>query len=257
MGRCFVIQPFDRGKFDKRYEDVFKPAIIDAGLEPYRVDRDPSASIPIESIESEIRNSEACLADVTTDNPNVWFELGFALASHKEVAIVCSSERTTRFPFDVQHRQITRYETESASDFEKLREGVTERLKAILETRQKLQVIQSMSPVKETEGLSPHEIAALVVIAENSLLPDAVVGSWQIRGDMTQNGYTDLATKLSIDSLCRKNFVSVGIGQHEEGGTYTGYVLSGAGLEWLQANQDKLKLRAEDVGKVIVDDVPF
>ncbi|MBU0719064.1 MAG: hypothetical protein KJ749_12505 [Planctomycetes bacterium] len=43
MGRCFVIQPFDDGgEFDKRYEDVFLPAIRDAGLEPYRVDRDPS-----------------------------------------------------------------------------------------------------------------------------------------------------------------------------------------------------------------------
>ena len=42
MGRCFVIQPFDGGKFDKRYEDVFVPAIQAVGLEPYRVDRDPS-----------------------------------------------------------------------------------------------------------------------------------------------------------------------------------------------------------------------
>ena len=39
MGRCFVIQPFDQGPFDKRYDDVFAPAICDAGLEPYRVDR--------------------------------------------------------------------------------------------------------------------------------------------------------------------------------------------------------------------------
>ena len=40
MFRCFVIQPFDGGqRYDKRYEDVFEPAIRDAGLEPYRMDR--------------------------------------------------------------------------------------------------------------------------------------------------------------------------------------------------------------------------
>ena len=25
MGKCFVIQPFDKGPFDKRYRDVFSP----------------------------------------------------------------------------------------------------------------------------------------------------------------------------------------------------------------------------------------
>ena len=36
MPRCFMIQPFDGGQYDKRYEDVFEPAIRAAGLEPYR-----------------------------------------------------------------------------------------------------------------------------------------------------------------------------------------------------------------------------
>ncbi len=51
MSICFVIQPFDEGRFDKRYEDVYVPAIEAASLEAYRVDRDPSATIPIEQIE--------------------------------------------------------------------------------------------------------------------------------------------------------------------------------------------------------------
>ena len=75
MPRCFMIQPFDGGqRYDKRYEDVFEPAIRDAGLEPYRVDRDPSVSVPIENIERDIKTSAVCLAEISTDNPNVWFE---------------------------------------------------------------------------------------------------------------------------------------------------------------------------------------
>ena len=47
MAMCFVIQPFDSGKFDKRFDGVYKPAIEAAGLEAYRVDRDPKVEIPM------------------------------------------------------------------------------------------------------------------------------------------------------------------------------------------------------------------
>ena len=76
MPTCFVIQPFDRGAFDKRYDDTIAPAIAAAGLEPYRVDRDPRVVVPIDQIEEGIRASQACVADISTDNPNVWYELG-------------------------------------------------------------------------------------------------------------------------------------------------------------------------------------
>ncbi len=86
MATCFVIQPFDDGgKFDKRYKDVFDPAIREAGLEPYRVDNDPAVSVPIDNIQDGIRRASACLADITENNPNVWFELGYALSSDKEI----------------------------------------------------------------------------------------------------------------------------------------------------------------------------
>lgn len=111
MPRCSVIKPFDKGPFDKRYDQVLVPAILAANLEPYRVDRDHSASIPVEQIESMIRDSDACLADITMDNPNVWYEVGFGFASGKEVVLVCSTRRETKYPFDVHHRNIIRYYT--------------------------------------------------------------------------------------------------------------------------------------------------
>lgn len=50
MAICFVIQPFDSGKFDKRFLDINKPAIESAGLEAYRVDNDPSVLVSNELI---------------------------------------------------------------------------------------------------------------------------------------------------------------------------------------------------------------
>ena len=109
MATCFVIQPFDRGAYDKRYDDVFAPAIREVGLEPYRVDRDPASSIPIEDIENGIRKADACLADISEANPNVWFELGFAIAAGKPVVLVCADKPNLKFPFDIQHVWFIRY----------------------------------------------------------------------------------------------------------------------------------------------------
>jgi hypothetical protein len=107
MPRCFVIQPFDEGgPYDKRYADVLVPAIKGADLEPYRVDRDPATTIPIDDIEDNIRTSEICLADITPDSPNIWYEVGFAFANEKPVVMVCAKPRPTKAPFDVQHRHI-------------------------------------------------------------------------------------------------------------------------------------------------------
>ncbi len=72
MSTCFVIQPFDSGKFDKRFKETFAPAIQAAGLEPYRVDQDSKADVLIHSIKDGIRAAAVCLADITMDNPNVW-----------------------------------------------------------------------------------------------------------------------------------------------------------------------------------------
>jgi nucleoside 2-deoxyribosyltransferase len=117
MPTCFVIQPFDSGKFDKRFKETFAPAIRAATFEPYKVDEDARVDVLITSIEEGIRSAAVCLADITTDNPNVWFELGFAFAANRPVVMVCSYERTGKYPFDIQHRAVIQYKTEAQSDF--------------------------------------------------------------------------------------------------------------------------------------------
>ena len=102
---CFVIQPISDTKFTKRYDDIYKPAIEATCLNAYRVDLDPTVKIPIEEIESRIKNSVICFADISTDNPNVWYELGYAFASGKDVVMVCDESRND-FPFDIRHKNI-------------------------------------------------------------------------------------------------------------------------------------------------------
>jgi predicted transcriptional regulator len=256
------MQPFDKGVYDKRYEDIFVPAIEAAGLEPYRVDRDPGVSIPIDEIQTGIKNSDVCLAEITTDNPNVWFELGYAIASFKEVVLVCSSERKTRFPFDVQHRNITRYETESSRDFEQLKEKIANRLIAILKKGETLSRIADMSSIADTEGLSQHEMVALVTIAENIDSPSDKVGTYRIKEDMNRAGYTKIAVTLALTSLLRKGMIEDEMDTDMNGNEFFLYTVSSKGMEWLLQNQGKLvlkvqKSKAAQLLEKIDDDIPF
>ncbi len=243
MRRCFVMQPFDGGTFDKRYEDVYAPAIQDADLEPYRVDRDPSVSIPIDDIESGIRNSEICLADITKDNPNVWFELGFAIAVPREVVLVCSDERNTRFPFDVQHRNILRYKTESKSDFDKLRSEIAERIRGLLEKERTIGRISNLPPIADAEGLSPYELVALVVVMQNRLAPEEGVSAYTIKEDMNRAGFTDIGVSLALQGILDKGMVTTTIETDWNMNDYFAYLITEEGVRWLMRNQDKLVLK--------------
>jgi predicted transcriptional regulator len=267
MSSCFVIQPFDGSKFDARFEDIFRPAIEKVGLTPYRVDRDPSVSIPIDQIESGIRNSLVCFAEITTDNPNVWFELGYAIACGKEVVMVCSEERESKFPFDVHHRNIIRYKTSSPREYEALEKSMIERLKALIEKQGKMEEI-SKSPLKETEGLQPHEIVALASVMQNLLSPEDRVSAHVVRSDMLKAGYTDLAVSLALRSLVNKDLLEYKGISDPDGEHYFVYKVTRMGTDWLIQNQDKLILKSKvsTFGKMVKpfssppapeDDLPF
>lgn len=256
MPICFVIQPFDDGPFDKRYEDVFMPAIEAAGLEPYRVDRDPAVTIPIDEIEAGIRRADACLADISLSNPNVWFELGFAIAAGKPVVLVCSHEPDRRFPFDIQHRSIITYRTESARDFAELQSKICARLQAAMTKEDRLGQLAESSVVADVEGLNQFEIVALVTVAENAQDPEDPVSNWSIRHDMERAGYTKLAVTLSLTTLLRKRMLLSGRDTDQNGNDFTTFRVSDAGMQWLLANQDRLVLtrkRPTDDN----DDIPF
>jgi hypothetical protein len=253
MANCFVMQPFDRGTFDKRYEDIFDPAIRAAGFEPYRVDRDPSVSIPIEEIEAGIRSSQLCLAEITTDNPNVWFELGYAICSKKAVCLVCSKERQTKFPFDVQHRSIIHYDVASTSDFDRLKASITGRLKALFEKQEGLEAVAA-APLRETKGLHPHEIVVLSIVMKGGFLTSEGPSGYNIKQDMEIAGYNETATGLGLISLRRKGYIVSKDVTDRDGDTYTVYNITQAGTDWLLANQDKLTLRAQGIASAAGDE---
>ncbi len=256
MATCFVIQPFDNSKFDKRFEDIYKPAIEAAGLEAYRVDRDPSVSVPIESIERGIRQSAVCLADITADNPNVWYELGFAFAAGRPVVMVCSEERTgKRYPFDIQHRTILPYHADSPSDFEKLKTNLTSRLAAIIKQDAVLDQIAEADPIAQVQGLSHPELLVIAVIASEAWMPDHPATVDSVKRSSERAGITGMGFNIAIRRLLQKRFLrSVEIWNDERGESYPGLVIADDGWNWIDDNDSQFVLARPDKSK---DDIPF
>lgn len=257
MPHCFVIQPFDKGKFDKRFVDVFKPAIEAAGLEAYRVDLDPSVNIPIDSIEGQIRASAVCLADITTDNPNVWYELGYAFAKGKSVVMVCSNERTTKYPFDIQHRTVTSWKAESKQDFIALEQAITARINAILNSTEALESLSMGENVAPVAGLSQPELAVIVALAGQLFIPEARIDTWRVRQEVENAGFTEFGFTMGLRRLTAKNLIAV---DSDEDGHWLS--LTEVGWKWIEKNEDRFSIR-KPPGKPkpkeypSLDDVPF
>jgi nucleoside 2-deoxyribosyltransferase len=267
MPRCFVIQPFDKGPYDKRYKDVLVPAVTDAGFEPYRVDEDPSVTIPIEDIERGIRDAEICLADITTNNPNIWYEVGFALANGRPVVMICADPRIEPYPFDVRHRQVISYTLHSSSDFEKLKTDITMRLRAQAKKAEELQTAATMSQVKgETEGLSPHEISVLMTIMSNTSTPNGGMAAHEIKQAMERSGFTPVASTLAIAGLTKKRMIEIYDCSDSDGWQFSSCRLCEEGIDWMLANENRFSLTTRRVirrspdtepGPITDDDIPF
>ena len=114
--RAFVIMPFGEKKaldgtaidFDAVYQDLLAPAVVAAGLMPHRADADRrGGSIHLDMFQ-DLLLAEFVVADLTLDNPNVWYEIGVRHALRAGGAVLTFALRD-RLPFDIAGQRMQRY----------------------------------------------------------------------------------------------------------------------------------------------------
>src|SRR3954453_1587299 len=114
--RAFVITPFGEKKapggtaidFDSIYRDLFAPAIAAAGLMPHRADADRRGGSMHPDMFQDLLLSEFVVADLTMDNPNVWYEIGVRHALRAGGTVMTYAARD-RLPFDIAGQRMQRY----------------------------------------------------------------------------------------------------------------------------------------------------
>ena len=121
--RAFVLMPFE-DEFDDIYEYLIREPLSNAGYDVNRADEILDQENILASIIDSIVNSELIVADLSTSNPNVYYELGLAHVYRKNVVLL--TQEITEVPFDLRSYRIIKYGTQFAQmeqglqDFKKL-----------------------------------------------------------------------------------------------------------------------------------------
>jgi nucleoside 2-deoxyribosyltransferase len=244
LKKCFVVQPFDGGAFDTRYVETFEPAIKKAGLEPYRVDNDLSVEVPIYEIHKNIEDSAIVFVEITLDNPNVWYELGYAMAKNKQIVMVCSDRRSSKFPFDIQHRTVINYCTQTEGDFKKLGEDITKKLSAMMA---KTKSIENYTPTIVTDDgdLSERERVALALVMANQVTDDDCFSVYQYKEEMEKKGYNELGANLTLRKMVQNGYMATQMEADWNNNEYPAIKLTNTGISLMIEHEHEFVVEVE------------
>lgn len=98
---------------DRYFNNIFAPAVVEAGLEPVRADSLFRSTPIVGDIWRLTREATVLLADLTGKNANVFYELGLAHAIGKPVILVSSS--IDDVPFDLRALRVLIYDKDDES----------------------------------------------------------------------------------------------------------------------------------------------
>lgn len=141
---CFVLMPFGKKldvsgtlvDFDAVYRDLIAPAIRDAGLDPIRADEEMAGGIIHKPMFERLIFCEFAVADLTTANANVFYELGVRHSVRPWSTVLIFSKGGSQLPFDVAPLRALPYTLApdgTPADLDATREALAKRLAAARE----------------------------------------------------------------------------------------------------------------------------
>ena len=107
----FVVMPFGTKEginFDAVYRDYIKPALDDEVFEVFRADKEQRAGEIRADMFQELLLADLVIADLSIDNPNVWYELGVRHALRSRGVVLVQGAREYQ-PFDIYTDRKLRY----------------------------------------------------------------------------------------------------------------------------------------------------
>jgi hypothetical protein len=107
--RCFFLMPFSE-EFDGIYGHI-KKSLHSSGYVCNRADEILGSKPIMNKILNEILRSHYIIADLTNQNPNVFYELGIAHTFKDAQNIILITQKVTDIPFDIRHINNIVYES--------------------------------------------------------------------------------------------------------------------------------------------------
>lgn len=100
QSKVFCVMKFE-SDFNELYQDVIKPQCEQFGLQAIRADEYYTSTPIISDITRDISEASIIICDITMDNPNVFYELGYAHALQKTTILLADKEKRKQLPFDI------------------------------------------------------------------------------------------------------------------------------------------------------------
>lgn len=170
---CFVIMGFGiktdyrTGKeidLDKTYKTIIKPAFEDLGFLCFRADEIKHSGIIDIPMYQNIVKADFVLADISTLNANVLYELGVRHAV-KKFSTMIIAEKQLLFPFDLSHISIDSYEhLGKAIDYDEVlrfREVIKEKVIKLMATPETDSPLYSLLPDLNTPSFTAAEVRGI------------------------------------------------------------------------------------------------
>lgn len=129
--KAFIVMQFS-SPYNEVYSHVIKDVCDEFKIDAVRADEIYGPGIIIKDVIDRISQSQVVIADISPTNPNVYFEVGYALALGKPI-ILLAQRRTsdTPLPFDLSAFRVLFYE-DSIGGKPKLETGLRNHLREIL-----------------------------------------------------------------------------------------------------------------------------
>jgi O-acetyl-ADP-ribose deacetylase (regulator of RNase III) len=162
--KCFVIMPFgekpDVGgqplDFDKVYKYLIKPPISAMGIECLRCDEiGKPGRIHAEMIE-HIYEDDIAVVDITTLNPNVFYELGVRHALRASVTVLIR-KKDTKLPFNIQDLNAIDYDPEDMESVEETKTKIADFVRNGLQAAKGDSLVHEVLPLRI--GTPPRTIS--------------------------------------------------------------------------------------------------
>lgn len=129
MKKCFVVCPIgaddskDRAQSDSLLKYILEPVLNEFEFEIIRADKINSPNIITDDILKHLNESELVICDMSSHNPNVFYELGYRHAINKTCITMVHKDES--IPFDLSQHRTIKY-SKDVDDVEKAKNHLSE-----------------------------------------------------------------------------------------------------------------------------------
>ncbi|HDH4242308.1 TPA: hypothetical protein PIX62_000404 [Staphylococcus aureus] len=131
LKKCFVVCPIgaddskERAQSDSLLKYILEPVLKEFDFEIIRADKINSPNIITDDILKNLNESELVICDISSHNPNVFYELGYRHAINKTCITMVHKDES--IPFDLSQHRTIKY-SKDIDDVEKAKKHLSEML---------------------------------------------------------------------------------------------------------------------------------